>query len=129
MRRNAALVAVLLVLAVSVPLAACTSKPSLPEGFPAGFPLPEGRRVDAAPAAAGEVQLAVEAYGGISDVEAFYRQKLAGTKWQPVDGNPQLFRNVDPASVAELSDGTRTVQILITDLGNTTKVLITVARS
>jgi hypothetical protein len=61
-------------------------------------------------------------------VEKFFKEKLPGTVWKAADGNPELFAKDSAADMAVVTNGTQTVRILVTDLGNTTKVIMTATK-
>lgn len=99
----------------------------VPKGFPTDFPVPQGRVIDVNPNPGPKtVEFTVEAVQGVGQVEDWYRTQLAKTSWKPVpQGDAKDFLKMDSVDTAVYSDGTRTMKILVTDLGSTTKVTLT----
>jgi hypothetical protein len=107
------------VLLVAV-LAGCSSS-GVPKSFPSDLPIPPGR-VISVEEGEGKVQFTVESSLAMGVVPEWYEKELAGKAWKAVDPAQPLFAESDTLATAEVTDGTRVVSILVTDLGNTTKV-------
>jgi hypothetical protein len=114
-----------LVLAALFPalLLGCAAKSSVPKGFPADLPLPEGRMyVQPTHPDPSTVQFSIEAVDGTQQVVSKYEQQLAGGKWKRVSPGQTLFDHTEDADFTSVSDGVYKVDIIVTDLGSTTKV-------
>lgn len=117
---------VLLVVCLASTALGCVGKPKVPEGFPEDFPLPAGRVIGQGPGTQpNTVYVTVEAVLGVGDCVRWFQSELPAKGWQPYGG--QEFVITQDYSTGNYTNGTRTVSIMVTDLGNTTKATITVA--